>query len=363
MIRAFVKVGPPFRRTEEITAALKGTGPPALISEVAQQEFKLYIWPTTTMRTVCAQIHAAAPIASPFARHSIRVVFYDSRLGAYRARDYLHGITRVSQTGLIQLLGDDDHARDIASIAMPSNQRNRGRTLAGEADGKAGEDTATGEEEGVINSARTIESLGLRDGDCLDVVIHASGIRGVPYSGPATGLNQRAPIRESLYSQNQNTSARGGWDRRGRDLESVSMSATRGARGVGLGGPSYQERPRVTSGGWGRTDASMERPRGGWGDDSRDSKYERSVPPPRGVESARRLSGSEDRWGESTRRNNDREDTRMAERKGDDQGKIRYIPPSSSHSGSRSPSPWRRSVSRSPSRRRSRSRSRGGWSP
>ncbi|KDN37989.1 hypothetical protein K437DRAFT_296444 [Tilletiaria anomala UBC 951] len=170
LIRVYVKLGAPWR---DLSSMQPGGRP-------LEDEFKLYVWSTTSLRTICAQLHAASPLSQPFSRHSFRVVYWDYKANEARARDYFHDITRVSRSTLTTLLGEEN-AREM----LPKYLQRRDKGKMREADQYQEVNEAADDEAGKRNALKTVGDLRLREGAVLDCVIHAPAISSVAFRGPA----------------------------------------------------------------------------------------------------------------------------------------------------------------------------------
>ncbi|PWN53040.1 hypothetical protein IE53DRAFT_384473 [Violaceomyces palustris] len=123
-----------------------------------EEECKLYVWRTTTLREITQMLHEAQPsFSGPRSLHAFRVIYYDRNHSGYAAREAGLGVTRVPLANLESLLEVSSDNRD-----------------------KDGRDQAWSasfdkfKQEVDESSARTtLQQLNIQDGDILDCVVKA----------------------------------------------------------------------------------------------------------------------------------------------------------------------------------------------
>ncbi|KAK0547960.1 hypothetical protein OC846_004647 [Tilletia horrida] len=268
-----------------------------------QDEIKLYLWRNSTLRDVVRLAHAAAhlghhPIytarhssliaASPFARHGIRRVYFDSRRDEFIGREIAGGITRVSpaeyQSALLGSTGSgvgadgedgdelhpllDEEKEDLARLKAANGQGDGGSAEQNGRPGGGGSGGSSSARSGT-EAGWTLRKCQLRDGDVVECVIlfpdaqdqaadRPAGLRGPGGPIPPT---QRAsqfaagPIRASTYApglgRHQDSARHHPYGR-----PSGSYRPSGGFRGGSRssGGPGFASRgpePRRGSGGGG----------------------------------------------------------------------------------------------------------------
>ncbi|KAN0061055.1 hypothetical protein ACQY0O_006790 [Thecaphora frezii] len=70
-----------------------------------QDEYKLYVWKTTTLREVAQMLHEANPsLSQPLSLHAFRVIYFDARRSQSVAREAGAGVTRVALEDIEELM-------------------------------------------------------------------------------------------------------------------------------------------------------------------------------------------------------------------------------------------------------------------
>ncbi|PWN26677.1 hypothetical protein BDZ90DRAFT_260941 [Jaminaea rosea] len=125
-------------------------------------EFHLYVWPSTTLRSLTHMLHAAAPrLTHPLNPHAFRLIFWDKRRRQYVGDEVAHDIARVSS---------DDVVNKLSIISR--------RTLGAAAEHPSSKD-----------GLKTISDIGFQEGDFLECLIPGTTPTTVPLaplSGPTS---------------------------------------------------------------------------------------------------------------------------------------------------------------------------------
>ncbi len=164
VLKVILRTGSPVGHIEELPVQ-------TVLADLANG-YKLYVWPSTTLRAVCAQLHAAAPISQPLARHSIHVVSMDQQRRRLRVRTVLHGITRVSDASVAQILGGADDPLVQAALGHRLQR----------------------DEEGQTNSGMTIGALKLTDADFLEIYVQQRSAAPSSFSQAPPAQAAQAPL-------------------------------------------------------------------------------------------------------------------------------------------------------------------------
>ncbi|CAO1617359.1 unnamed protein product [Parajaminaea phylloscopi] len=95
-----------------------------------RDEFKLYVWQSTTLRTLAHQIASADPsLSRALSPHAFRLVYYNSRRGQWQANELGKNVTRLSKADVLQELTYEsrEHLGSYASHSWIKSAEERRR--------------------------------------------------------------------------------------------------------------------------------------------------------------------------------------------------------------------------------------------
>ncbi|EPQ28392.1 uncharacterized protein PFL1_04219 [Pseudozyma flocculosa PF-1] len=162
LLRCYAKPGP-FRPVQDFESG----------SRAQQDEYKLYVWKTTTLREVAQMLHEANPsLSQPLSLHAFRLIHVYRDRSRCSARSVGGGVTRVPLRDMEDLM--DGIELDTATKRAIESLR---------------------EESDESVAKRTLHQLAVQDGDLLDCTVKADPTIPTAPAAPRLGPGGHGPGR------------------------------------------------------------------------------------------------------------------------------------------------------------------------